>query len=125
MNLVERDGWIFVRLQASERSRSVDWDELIRWKIPDEDRVHVPAIDTWVVRNCYRKLVKDVYFVYLAASKAEADTQMLASAQKVLERLDGLQPHKRRMLDAGLELERRAESGSAPLWPEMYRLGLN
>ena len=125
MNLVERDGWIFVRLEESERSADVDWHGLIRWKIPESERVYVPENETWIIRSRYSKLVKDFYFIYQAVGKAETDTRLLAEAQKVLERIDSMMPERRQLLEEGMELERRKENGYVPRWPNMYGMELN
>lgn len=125
MNLVERDGWLTVRLQASEKNPAVDWDELVRWKIPESDRVPVPELDAWLVRSEHEDLVKDLYFIYQAASDVEADTQHLAEAQKMIERLDGLKPGDRRKLDAGLDLAWQLDAGMVPRWKGMYQMGVN
>ena len=126
MTVKERDGWLFVTLEAADRDPDLDWHGFVRWKIPEHERVYVSQIDTWIVQGRYRDLVRKLYSVYRAVSRAEVnkDTEVLQQAQRALEEIDWGYRTSDRAPTPGLQPARSAMPPGSR-WRDMYTFDRN
>ena len=76
MRIEEQESWLFVTLDEADRAAGLDWHSLIKRKIPENRRVYVPELDTWIVRSSYRRLVEALFVIYREVGKARAEMEL-------------------------------------------------
>ncbi len=105
----------------------MDWNRLIRWKLPRSERVYVAEIDTWIVRGHHRRMVESLFDLYRKIAEADPDPECpnLQEAQRLLEQIamepseEGAAPEE--TAGAG----REGQSDEAGEGPWIYPIGLN
>jgi len=125
VNLEERDGWLYIRLEEADCNPDLDWHQLIRWKIPESERAYVREIDTWIVHGKYRKLIEGLFFIYLALGDSDCDVGDLTQAQEILENIERSLPQQQSTPELSEMMDRIRQGGRARAWPGMYRVEPN
>ncbi|MDP6775148.1 MAG: hypothetical protein QGI83_00120, partial [Candidatus Latescibacteria bacterium] len=89
MRLEEKDGWLYVKLEPAEHAPDLDWNRLIKWKLPRSERVYVAEIGTWIVQSHHRKMVESLFHLYRKIAEADPDPECpnLQEAQRLLEQI--------------------------------------
>jgi hypothetical protein len=125
VNLKEKDGWLFVLLEAAEQDPDLDWNGLVTWKIPESERIYVPEIDAWIVRGKHRRLVEDLFFIYRELGQADPESKALNRVQQMLEKLDRGEPRREELSERIQEAERNRREGQCSKWEGMYEADPN
>ena len=127
MKVEEKDGWLFVKLEPEDLSSDLDWNRLIRWKLPQPERVYIAEIDTWIVQSHHRRMMESLFDLYRKIAEADPDPECpnLQEAQRLLESI------AMESTEGGTTSEETAEAGredgsdEAGGGPWIYPIGLN
>jgi len=88
MTLTEQDNWLLVQLEASETSPDLDWSELVKWKIPQDERVYISGSNTWLVKKRHRQLISTLHFVYKILIEEDPPLEVVKQASWMIEHIE-------------------------------------
>lgn len=127
MKVEEKDGWLFVKLEPEDLSSDLDWNRLIRWKLPQPERVYIAEIDTWIVQSHHRRMVESLFDLYRKIAEADPDPECpnLQEAQRLLEQIAMESPREDTIPEEAAEAGQEGEADEAEGGPWIYPIGLN
>ena len=104
MTIKEKHNWLFVNLEAPERNPDLDWNGLVRWKVPRSERAYVFEMDTWLVHRKHRQLVNTLYFIYSVMGDPDPHPAEVKQISNMLECVEKWYPVKEQIQEKLQEL---------------------
>jgi len=97
MHIEEQDNWLFIRLEDSEINPDLGWNELVKWKIPESERVYIAEIDTWIIRHKHLQLINTLHCIYHILTRPDPPMEALQQINQMLESIEKWYPVRKGM----------------------------